>query len=273
METALDMIITQLIKDAMQEFEQIMKVFERQSDLSYLTAELANQFSRTLQQALSQAGRKAFQDFIESYDLAEPNLYHQNRKFRWKQYSVKQFLTPYGVIPIRRSLYQADCGGRAYIPLDHFWGMEGEFVLPDVREAIAFSMAHLTAKETEQFFRKCHWFTPSATAIQHVVARIGETIEKHREELYRNVNQEETVSPEAVSVAVSMDGVNVLLNEPGVGRGRPAERPGKNPSGEKTCYKNAMVGSFTVYGNVPKAKKTPERLDSRYIARMPEDQA
>ena len=148
------MIISKLIKVAMQEFEQIMKVFEQQSDLSHLTATLADQFRRPLQQALSRAGRKAYQDFIEAYDVTEPILCLQDQKLRWKQYSVKHFLTPYGVIPIQRSLYQADVGGEAYVPLDRFWGMEGEFVLPEVREAIAFSMAHLTAKETEAFFQK-----------------------------------------------------------------------------------------------------------------------
>jgi hypothetical protein len=205
------MIIAKLIKDAMQEFEKTMQGFVRQNDLETLTAELADQFGRALQHALSLAGRKAYQDFIEAYDSAEPVLGYQGQKVRWKQYSVKNFLTPYGVIPISRSLYQADVGGPSYVPLDGFWGMENEFALPEVREAIAFAMAHLTAQETEQFFQKCRWFTPSATAIQHVVEGIGELIETHCEDLYQAIHRQETVSPEAASVALSMDGVNVLL--------------------------------------------------------------
>ena len=267
------MIIRNLIKDAMKEFEQKMMAFDQQCDTRQLTAALAHQFCQVLRGALSQAGQKAFQHFIQSYDVKEPVWEDHGQRLRWKQYSVKEFLTPYGLVPIQRSLYQADTGGPSCIPLDHFWDMQNEFATPEVREAVLFAMAHLTGQESEQFFAKCGWFKPSATAIKHMVAQVGEAIEASRDDLYHAIHQQEAVPPETVSVAASMDGVNVLLNEPGVGRGRPAERPGQGVAGEKTCYKNAMVGSFTFYGTVPKGHKTPERFASHYIARMPEERA
>jgi hypothetical protein len=73
-----------------------------------------------------------------------------------------------------------------------------------------------------------------------------------------------------------VDGVNVLLSEPGKKKGRPNERPHEGASRETpspTCYKNAMVGSVSLYGEVPEGKTSPERLASRYASRMPEDRA
>jgi hypothetical protein len=71
-----------------------------------------------------------------------------------------------------------------------------------------------------------------------------------------------------------LDGVNVLLHEPGVKRGRPLERPGPEvASVQPTSYKNAMVGSISFYGDVPQGRDCPQRLASRYVARMPEDKA
>jgi hypothetical protein len=76
-----------------------------------------------------------------------------------------------------------------------------------------------------------------------------------------------------------MDGANVLLNEPGKKKGRKRQRPGERKvatAGEfdsPTSYKNAFVGSVSLYGAVPEGEKAPERLRSRYLARMPEDKA
>jgi hypothetical protein len=71
-----------------------------------------------------------------------------------------------------------------------------------------------------------------------------------------------------------MDGVNVLLNEPGVKQGRPAERPTGGQSKEKpTSYKNATVGSISFYGEVKGDAQCPERLASRYVSHMPQEHA
>jgi len=84
--------------------------------------------------------------------------------------------------------------------------------------------------------------------------------------------QEQITVPKASRVLVaSMDGVNVPLREPGVPRGRPAERPGQDADAEKqSCYKNAMVGTLSFYGDVPDEQETPERLLGVALARMPE---
>ncbi len=56
-----------------------------------------------------------------------------------------------------------------------------------------------------------------------------------------------------------------------VGRIRPTERPTKEgvPS---SSYKNAMCGSISHYNAIEdKGTKTPVRISSKYIARMPEE--
>ena len=103
---------------------------------------------------------------------------------------------------------------------------------------------------------------------------MGEWLEAHadamRERMKANV-----VAPQNTRVlTASLDGANVPLREPGNKRGRPGERPGKMESTEqRTTYKNAMVGSLTSYGDVPEGQKSPVRLVSRYLARMPEERA
>ena len=269
------MIIQKTVKLAMEVFEQKMKDFAREADTRKLTADLALEFSAALKDAFSEAGRKAYQRFVESYDITQSILEVNGQKLRWKMASPKSFLTPFGTMQITRSLYQADVGGKSYCPLDDFWGMKDEFATEDVRQAITFSMAHLTAGETEQLFEKCAWFHPSATAIKNITNNVGDFVETHVDTIMQTVQDSQQFPKKTDILVASMDGVNVLLREQGVQQGRPAERPGlKASSSQNTAYKNAMAGVVSCY-SLPSdpEEERPQRLQSRYIARMPQERA
>jgi hypothetical protein len=175
---------------------------------------------------------------------------------------------------LTRSLYQADTGGDCFCPLDNFWGMHNEFATEDVREAIAFSMAHLTADETQQLFEKCAWFHPSATAIKNITDNIGDFVEEHTHTIMQAIQDAQQLPDETDVLVASMDGVNVLLREQGAQKGRPAERPGIEASSSKnTAYKNATTGAISCYMASNLQEERPQRLQSSYIARMPQDGA
>lgn len=269
------MIIQKTVKLAMEVFEQKMKDFANQANTRELTADLALEFSAALKNAFSEAGRKAYQRFIESYDVEQSILDVDGKKLRWKMVSPKEFLTPFGTMQITRSLYQADAGGKSYCPLDDFWGMKDEFATEDVRQAITFSMAHLTACETEQLFEKCAWFHPSATAIKNITNNVGDFVETYVDTIMLGVQDLQQLPKKTDVLVASMDGVNVLLREQGVQQGRPAERPGlKASSSPNTAYKNAMTGVVSCYAlPLDPKEQRPRRLQSRYIARMPQNRA
>ena len=70
-------------------------------------------------------------------------------------------------------------------------------------------------------------------------------------------------------VVFSLDGANVLLNEPGPKKGRKVQRPKLGyQNNEKTSFKNAMVGSISFYD---REKGKPKRISSRYTSQMPEE--
>jgi hypothetical protein len=152
--------------------------------------------------------------------------------------------------------------------------MNGHFATEDIRQAVCFALAHMTAEETEQLLALCSLFKPSATAIKNIAEKVSQEIEPHRKTVDKRVRSSIT-PPEPTQVLVaSMDGVNVLLRERGVRRGRPCERPRQEHTEPKqACYKNAMVGVISFYGTVQDDSKGPERLKSYYSARMPEDRA
>lgn len=268
------MIVSDLIKVAAEQFEQKMTEFGQQWDTRTLTAELAQQVSAAFQASFCHAARQAYKVFLEHYDVKEPLVAWQGQRLRFKATSTKTFLTSFGTIPVERSLYQADTGGASYVPLDHFWDMDGHFATEDVRQAVCFAVAHMTAEETEQLLRLCSLFRPSATAVKHIVEKVSQEIEPHKEILDARIRSQIELPEQTRVMVASMDGANVLLREPGACRGRPCERPRQQQAEQKNAtYKNAMVGAISFYGAVQDDQKGPERLRSHYCARMPQDGA
>jgi len=154
--------------------------------------------------------------------------------------------------------------------------MEKQFAMVPVRDAALYAVALGTPQEAETLLAKCSLFQPSATAIKRMAKQMGLWLEEHEDQVLTEIRAEEPIPKETRVLCASIDGVNVLLCEPGKKTGRPSERPHEGNSKETlspTCYKNAMVGSLSFYGEVPEEKVTPKRLASRYAARMPEDRA
>lgn len=268
------MDIPTVIEAATQEFKQNLSPHCKDLDLERLTPELAEQFSRSLKQALSAAGVAGFRTFLQGYEEEASTLGIDGSWYRWKRASPKRFLTPFGPMVLARNLYQRDDGGASYVPLDRQWGMEGEFATVEVREAVLFACALVTPEETGQLLAKSALFQPSATAIQHLLEETGVWLECEGEELNAAIRRAEAIPQETQTLVVSLDGVQVRLDEEGVKQGRPVERAGQPTGAEMpTCFKRAMVGSLSWYGAPREEQTTPQRLAVRYVAQMPEEKA
>jgi hypothetical protein len=247
------------------------EIFYKKQSTDKLTPHLAEQFTTTMNDAISEAGKAGFKEFIESYDETEEAIDYKGKTLRRKISSEKRFMSPFGEVNIKRGLYQADRGGKCYAPLDTKWGMENEFATPEVRDATLYGSALMSPCEFATMLQKCSFFNPSTTAIQNIVNKAGSFIEEKHEDLSADIFSQEK-APEGTKVlTASLDGANVLLNEAGKKAGRPIEKPAEEHKEAKLCYKNAMVGSITYYGSVPEGKNSPSRLQSHYTARMPEN--
>jgi len=263
--SAIVQAVVDKIKDVLSESKTLLN--------GELTPETAEKLSQVLTVATSAGWIAGFRTWLEAHEIHEGTMEINDKLYRFKIDSEKKFLTPAGIMKLSRRLYQPDEGGTCHVPLDAAWGMEGEFATPEVREAVLFTVALVTPKETEQMLQKCALFHPSETAIECMAGKMGQWLETHEDEILPAIRAEEKPPSQTVVLCTSLDGTNVRLNEPGERRGRPPERPGDSDDEPKSSCKNAMVGSFSLYGAVPDGEKSPERLQARYIARMPEDRA
>lgn len=238
-----------------------------------LTPDLAHRVTQGLQEAIAAAGGAAFRAFVEGKETAAEVVREGGEAFRFKYVSEKTFTTLWGPQAVSRRVYQNASDTRSFVPLDAAWGMAGESMTSEVREAVAFACAHVTAQEAHALLEKSALFHPHPTQMKQVVKRLGRCLEVHEEDVNRRIRGEETL-PDGVRVLVaSMDGANLMMREPGAKRGRPAERPLERTQSDNTAYRNAMAGTVSVYGAVREGEKRPQRLQTRYVSHMPEPQA
>ena len=262
-----------MIAAGMAEFKQKLEECCRVESEKPLSPEVAHALTLGITEAATAASRVVFKALLESKDVRCAEVVVGEETFRFKCLSGKAFLSFWGPEEVTRALYQNADDTRTVAPLDAAWGMQDHFMVAEVREASGFAHAQMPSEEAQTLFEKCALFHPHRTQIKRLSREMGKFIDAHRAELDKRIRDEEELPPGVCALAVSMDGANVLMREPGGKRGRPAERPMEMRQSEDTAYRNAMVGTVTLYGAVPEGEKTPERLSTRYVARMPEENA
>jgi uncharacterized protein YeeX (DUF496 family) len=243
-----------------------------------MTPENLEKVGEILTEATKAGVAVGIKEYAQGQDCKEQALRHDGKLMRLKGKIEKRFLTRGGEIVIERNLYQADVGGTAYVPLDHAMGAAGHYALPDVRNAVAYLTAFVTPREVADILQRLAAYHPSEKAVRRITNELGEWLETHEDDALREIAQQESLPSNTEAVVVSMDGVNVLMREPGKKRGRPPERPytEEKSQGNRTSYKNAMVGTISLYSTEieekdGKKRVRPKRLSGTYVARMSEE--
>ena len=256
-------------------FKQKMVDLCHDFNFSQLNADLVEEMTSNLSEAASASAAEGLRCYVESFDTNQATIEHDDKLLRSKGKVPKSFLTCFGEMTIERSLYQHDRGGAAFAPLDAAWGMRDHYATLGVREAVCFASAHCTPAEVHELLGKCAQFRPSTTAIKHIIGKVGEVMEENQDEMMQAVRSGEQIPQEASVLVVSADGANVLMRLPGSRHRRPAERPQAHEQSKEalkqSSYKNAMVGSISLYAEG--SDNEPQRLCSRYTASMPQDNA
>jgi hypothetical protein len=268
------MSLDNILNAAIDSFKQTLNNICQNSKekLNKIDSESFALMTKALMEAAKQAGRTGLSNYLKENDTVVANVVHNETTFRFKGTSPKELLTLFGTIAIDRAMYYDEKdGGCYYFPLDEAISIQkNDFATLEVREMILFATASCVPSELSTLLKKCSLCNPSTTAIQNIINKDGEIIEEYSKQLSTNVFQAVVIPQETRAIVASLDGANVLLREAGVKKGRknirPVERKNQSTS---TSYHNAMVGAVSFYGIDTENK--PERLESLYIARMPQE--
>ena len=258
-----------MIDDVVRQFRNGLTDLVRELDGTGLKPATFVGFVRKLKTLLNEIGLHAFVETVLRHEETEHVVEYRDQLHRFKMDSDKEWITPFGLAVVPRRYFQPDRGGEGVVPLDLRCGMVDRPMTPDVEELCAFSAAHLVPREVETLLGKLLPHRPSATAIQHVIQHVGTFAEHEETKIEAAVRKQAPLSRKGDVVVQSWDGVTVPLREKGTKTGRKPHRPGvRENDSTPTAWKEAGVATVSMYTEDEEGE--PVRLDTRYLARMPE---
>src|SRR5262247_3130561 len=210
------------------------------------------------------AEREALRHELARFDLDVPVVEVDGERYHQVLRCATTYTSAAGPVRVERSLYRPSQGGPTLCPLELRAGIiEGAWT-PLAAKQATWVVAHLTPKEGEELFALLGNMTPSKSTLDRLPKALSGHWEMHRPHFEATLRDQETLPAEAVTMAVSLDGVMAPMKDGQRHAKRThARAQGKAASGpagyqEVGC---ATVSYYDCYG---------ERLCTRRMSRMPE---
>jgi len=222
-------------------------------------------FERELHGYVVAVEREVLAEELARLDVDLPAVTIEGEGYRQVVRCEETYTSAAGPVRVMRSLYRRSGEGEQTVcPLELRAGMiEGRWTPLAARQA-AFVVAHLTPQEGEDLFRVLANMVPSKSSLDRLPKQLSAHWEAERERFEAALRAEETVPPEAVTVAVSLDGVMVPMKD----GARAQKREDAKEQGKPTCgpagYQEVGCGTLSFYD------AAGEQLSTVRLARMPE---
>jgi len=220
-------------------------------------------FEREVHALFKEAECEVLGEQLESLDVDLPYVTIDGRRHCRVVRSRQTYTSAAGSVTVARTLYRAG-KGRSVVPVELRAGVvEGHWTPLAARQA-SYLVAHLTPQEAEDTLRELGNMRPSKSSLDRLPKRLGARWETEREAFEASLRAGLSVPEEAMTVAVSLDGVMVAMKdgerEAKRARSRAAGKQTKGPAG----YQEAGCATLSFYD------VEGERLATVRMGRMPE---
>lgn len=222
-------------------------------------------FERELHEYFMAAEREVLAEELARLDVDLPAVTIAGRLCRRVVRCEETYVSAAGPVRVMRALYRGgQAEERTLCPLELRAGIvEGRWT-PLAARQVAFVVAHLTPQEGEDLFRELGNMRPSKSSLDRLPKQLGACWEAERTRFEAMLRAQETVPLEAVTVAISLDGVMVPMKD----GGRAQKRDESKAQGKHTCgpagHSEVGCGTLSFYD------ADGDRLSTVRMARMPE---
>jgi hypothetical protein len=221
-------------------------------------------FEQGLHRLFVAAEREALGHELARFDLDVPQVEIEGERYDRVLRCETTYNSAAGPVRVERSLYRSPSGGRALCPLELRAGMIEGYWTPLAAKQATWTVAHLTPKESEELFELIGNMAPSKSTLDRLPKALSVPWEAQRPQFEATLRQQETIPQEAVSMAVSLDGVMAPMKDANrQAKRQDAVAKGKSPSGP-AGYQEVGCATVSYYD------RFGERLVTRRMARMPE---
>jgi hypothetical protein len=222
-------------------------------------------FEQELHRLFVAAEREALGRELARFDVDVPTIEVEGQQYQRVLRCPQTYGSAAGPVRVERTLYrQRHTGERALCPLELRAGIiEGSWT-PLAAKQAAWVVAHLTPQEGEELFVLLGNMTPSKSHLDRLPKHLSGHWEAARARFEATLRQQEDLPTDAVTLAVSLDGVLVPMKD-GERHAKRAQAAaaGKAPSGP-AGYQEVGCATISYYG------ADGARLSTRRMARMPE---
>ncbi len=209
------------------------------------------------------AEREVLGDGLSRLDVDVPAVVIDGRVHHRVLRGTESYTTAVGLVTVERTLYRVG-KERAVIPLELRAGIIAGHWTPLAARQGAFLVAHLTPQDSEKTLRELGNMTPSKSSLDRLVKVLSGDWEERREEFEAHLREAIEVPSEAVTMAVSLDGVMTPMKDGERAEKREqAREQGKQTKGP-AGYQEAGCATLSFFD------ADGERLATTRYARMPE---
>ena len=188
---------------------------------------------------------------IESRDDGAGRIERDGQVWYRVEETAKTVMTSLGAVEYRRPRYRRDGASSSIVPVDESLGLVNGCLTRTAAHLGVWLMGHCTSREAEAFFGKMGTMTPSASTLQRLVKAAHGSWETIGATALYTIRAAEGIPADAVTAAVSLDGIMVPL------------RAGEDGRAE-ACWREASCGTVSFHDS------DGERLHTLYLGRMPE---
>ncbi|MFT5127236.1 MAG: hypothetical protein ACI8W8_000837 [Rhodothermales bacterium] len=160
-----------IVRAATELFKQkLSENLQKLDPATSLTAAVADDFGKDIKTIACQAAAEGIRQFLSSFDERHDTLIVDGHTYYPREeQEPKILMTIAGKIRLPRWAYQSNTCNRVHIPLDLKCGIDREFAMPAVREALLYINSELSPRSVETFLKKVGTFQISHTANENII--------------------------------------------------------------------------------------------------------
>lgn len=245
-------------------YVQLQEFLEERSRSMAPVADV-EQFERDLRVILMAVHSETVAEEVARFDVDVPVLEIEGIPHRRVVRCEQTYLSAGGPMRIMRSLYSTRGDGeRAVCPMELKAGIVEGYWTPLAAQQATWVVTHLTPQEGEDLFGRLGGMEPSKSSLDRLPKLLSERWEIDRKKFEETLREQERVPENAVTMAVSLDGVMLPMKDGDrQAKREQAAAEGKHQRGPAGCME-ASCGTLSFYD------REGNRLATRRLARMPE---
>ena len=209
---------------------------------------------RELHRLVSSCEAELLAEDLARHDVNEKYVEVEGVRYRKALRAEKTYVGQAGPMRVERNLYQPVGGGPSVCPMEFRAGIVEGAWTPRAARIMAYIVSDMPPTDAERMIREFGGMSPSASSLDRLPKLLSERWEERRLPWEEALRAQDRVPEDAVTIAVSLDGVHVPLKK------KELQDDPKNKNG----YREASCGTVSYLD------KDGKRLWTIRFARMPE---